>query len=381
MQKEYFIFIPGVAGTFEEEWGQCFAGAAEKTGEGYRLIKLNVFIDPENSEIYLRQKKFIENFLKNRLGDQCPAISVITQPPEDPWKISAEGMFIRAGTTEVTTKFWGSVPYVVLGPEPGKELWAAGLGDDELSENTRSASVKSFEMMSGILDQEGMSYNNLVRQWNYVGEILKISRRYQNYQTFNEVRSEYYSKYRTAPGFPAATGIGMKIGGVIIDFCAIQDSPAVRTRPIDNPKQVNAYQYSQKVLKGLKVKGKPIKNPPQFERALFVANGDKLTLFVSGTASIIGQDTIGKENIKEQTHITIENIKRLSEITYLGELTGYDLSHGKCTLIRAYVKRQEYFSAVKDICREQFPGVPAIYTEADVCRDDLLVEIEAEYAF
>jgi len=135
------------------------------------------------------------------------------------------------------------------------------------------------------------------------------------------------------------------------------------------------------VLKGLKVKGKPIKNPPQFERALFVANGDKLTLFVSGTASIIGQDTIGKENIKEQTHITIENIKRLSEITYLGELTGYDLSHGKCTLIRAYVKRQEYFSAVKDICREQFPGVPAIYTEADVCRDDLLVEIEAEYAF
>lgn len=381
MQKEYFIFSPLVTGTCEEEWEQCFAGVLKKTGEGCRLIKLNVFIDPVNPEMFLRHKKIIGNFIQGRLGDQCPAISIITQPPEDPWKVSAEGMFIRKGSTEVTTKFWGSIPYVTIGPESEKELWVAGLGDDELSDNTRKASVKSFEMISGILDQEGMNYNNLVRQWNYVGKILEINKGYQNYQIFNEVRSEYYSRYRTAPGFPAATGIGMKTSGVTVDFCAIQDSPPVRTRAVDNPNQVNAYQYSQKVLKGLKEKGKPIKNPPQFERALFVANSGRRTLFVSGTASIIGQNTIGKGKIKEQTRITIGNIKKLSEVNYLEKLTGCDLSHGMCTLIRAYVKRQEYFSAVKDICEEQFPGAPAIYTEADVCRDDLLVEIEAEYAF
>ena len=74
-----------------------------------------------------------------------------------------------------------------------------------------------------------------------------------------------------------------------------------------------------------------------------------------------------------------DGIRDAQESRGLGDV--YKRQHGKCTLIRAYVKRQEYFSAVKDICREQFPGAPAIYTEADVCRDDLLVEIEAEYAF
>jgi hypothetical protein len=33
---------------------------------------------------------------------------------------------------------------------------------------------------------------------------------------------------------------------------------------------------------------------------------------------------------------------------------------------------------VRQICNEHFPGIPALFIEADICRDDLLMEIEAE---
>jgi hypothetical protein len=43
------------------------------------------------------------------------------------------------------------------------------------------------------------------------------------------------------------------------------------------------------------------------------------------------------------------------------------------------VKNQENFTKVKSICKARFPEVPAIYIQSDICRDNLLVEIEAEF--
>jgi len=128
-------------------------------------------------------------------------------------------------------------------------------------------------------------------------------------------------------------------------------------------------------------KGKSLKNPPCFERALLVADNQRKTLFISGTASIIGQETIGKGNVIEQTLVTIENINKLKDSGYIGQLIGQELSPGKCSLIRVYVRNQEDFAEVKDICSEHYPDVPSIFAESDICRDDLLVEIEAEYNF
>ena len=45
--------------------------------------------------------------------------------------------------------------------------------------------------------------------------------------------------------------------------------------------------------------------------------------------------------------------------------------------IRVYVKHPEDYPACRAICERRLPGVPALYLHADVCRPDLLVEIEA----
>jgi enamine deaminase RidA (YjgF/YER057c/UK114 family) len=148
---------------------------------------------------------------------------------------------------------------------------------------------------------------------------------------------------------------------------------------VENPNQINAYNYGQQVLMGLKDKDKATKHAPKFERALLVANNHNAYLHISGTASIIGQETIGKNDIGKQTIVTIENVKKLTETERINKLiSGPVISVEKYSLFRIYIKKQSDFRVVHQIFNEQFPRIPAIYIEADICRDDLLMEIEAE---
>ena len=45
-------------------------------------------------------------------------------------------------------------------------------------------------------------------------------------------------------------------------------------------------------------------------------------------------------------------------------------------LVRIYIKRQEDFEKTRAICRSRLGDLPTIYAVADVCRPELLVEIE-----
>jgi enamine deaminase RidA (YjgF/YER057c/UK114 family) len=378
MPKSYFIYYPLTAGSVEEEWKQCLKQIEETRSTGFTLVKLNIFIDQPDFEAFLKTRLSVSKSVLDTFGGNCPALNISIHPPEKPFKVAVEAAFISSDSIKVTGKSFLSIPYIVLESENGKEIWAGGVSSYLFPDDIKKAAEKAFDLMVAILDEEQMSLNHLVRQWNYIGNILSMKKGYQNYQIFNEVRSDYYHRFRTIKGYPAATGVGMKHGGVILDFCAVQANPAIIIKPIDNPNQVNAYNYGQQVLKGLTDKTKA-KNPPQFERALLLANSKYSTLFISGTASIIGQETIGKEDVEEQTIVTIENIKKLTNTERIGQLMSSQLLYReKISLLRVYIKRQNDFSIAKQIIGSHFPQTPAIFIEADICRDDLLIEIEAE---
>lgn len=181
---------------------------------------------------------------------------------------------------------------------------------------------------------------------------------------------------------PAATGVGVRYGGVILDFCAIEIGESTNIEPVDNPDQINAYSYGQNVLMGFGDKRKTIKHPPQFERGILLVNDSYSALLISGTASIRGQETIGKEDIEKQTILTIENIKKVSDSAKISKLvSGTPVCKEKFYRLRIYIKRQKDFKIVRMICDRYFQGIPAVYVEADICRDDLLIEIEAESLF
>jgi len=379
MLKKYTVYYPAVHGSIEEEWIQCRDQIVKDLSSGIRLLKLNIFISQPDYPSYVEIKKFISGSVIESFGDNCPAFNVSIHPPEKPGKVAVEALFIAGSKAWITTKFYGTIPYVVIELDSSKEVWGAGLGNDQYMDDTRKAAVAAFDMVKEILHTENLSLNNLVRQWNFIGDILGMKEGFQNYQVFNEVRSEYYKKYRTIAGFPSATGVGMKYGGVFLDFCALKADETVKLRAVNNPSQVNAYEYGQQVLKGLTAGVTAIKHPPQFERGLLMINKTSSTLFVSGTASIIGQETIGKGDVNEQTIVTIENIRKVADRDRIRQLTGIeDIGPGKFSFLRVYIKKQEDFRSVKSICNEHFPGSPVIFIEADICRDDLLTEIEAE---
>ncbi len=100
---------------------------------------------------------------------------------------------------------------------------------------------------------------------------------------------------------------------------------------------------------------------------------------ISGTASILGQETVGSGDIEKQTLVTIGNMELLSDIGRLRHLvTKPSVKESRYSLLRVYVKRENDFRRVRKICSESYPGVPAVFIKADICRDDLLMEVEAE---
>jgi len=380
MIKEYSTFLPSVPGSVEEEWTQCLKKLSLICSRENTPLKINVFIDQPDYPSYLKVKKNIEFSVLDTFGDRCPAITVLCQPPERPWKVIAETGFIDTSSCEMVSKVLDTVPYVVRTTESMKEVWAGGLGASLFPNDTRKAAVAAFEQMRSILTAEQISFDHIVRQWNYIGNILEVKREVQNYQKFNEVRSEYYHKYRNVHSYPAATGIGMKFGGVVLDFCAVKALANLKIIAVDNPDQIRPYDYSQQVLKGKPLCSKGINQPPQFERALFLTENMGSTLFISGTASIIGQDTIGIDDIEEQTIVTLDNISKLTDSVRISHLSGKPGSNaGSPILLRVYIKNQDDITKVKAICEQRYPGVPSVYIEADICRDNLLVEIEAEF--
>jgi hypothetical protein len=174
-------------------------------------------------------------------------------------------------------------------------------------------------------------------------------------------------------GYPAATGIGMNVGGIIIEFIAIQSSGLV-TSPIDNPVQVAAHTYSNKVLVGEEC---VLKTTPKFERARFLELFGKKIIFISGTASIRGEQTVGQGNPTEQAEVTINNIKQLYSDKVLSQISTGNLVP-KYGHARIYISNRKDYTEIRRTFKRHFGNLPVVYIVADICRKDLLVEIEGK---
>ena len=109
-----------------------------------------------------------------------------------------------------------------------------------------------------------------------------------------------------------------------------------------------------------------------------VSFNERTAVYVSGTASIVNQETVFQGDPAAQTNQTLDNIAALISETNLQNhgLDGFAADLTDFAVARVYVKNQKDMSVVRSICEQRLPEVPILYTYADVCRDDLLVEIE-----
>lgn len=341
----------------------------KRINSGKKIFKLNFFVDTESDQDYSEFLREARSKVSDSIGKEI-LLSFIAQPPLT-CKIIIEAFYYDPS-------MWGCK--IQLKGENGSALFKNGrtkilLGTVQANQfnNCKICAEKAFDDLNEILDNEDFQIQSIVRQWNYLEDILGFDGEEQRYQEFNNVRSVAYGTAFEKNGYPAATGIGMNRGGVILEFIAVK-SDEVETAPVDNPDQIAAHVYSDEVLVGEEY---AIKTTPKFERARYFKLGDKKMVFISGTASITGEETVGIGDAVEQTKITIENIQRLYSEDVLRGLSDEAL-RAKYGHARVYVKDRDDFAAIKKTFKSLYGNMPVVYIIADICRDDLLVEIEGK---
>jgi enamine deaminase RidA (YjgF/YER057c/UK114 family) len=229
----------------------------------------------------------------------------------------------------------------------------------DLSQATRMAYRSIFE----VLERTG--HRHLIRVWNYLPEITRESGGEERYRRFNSARqAAFRSVGRPVEGsVPAACALGSPAGSPIsIYFIAGREPPMT----IENPRQVSAYRYPPKFGT----------HTPSFSRACVLRQAAGTNLFVSGTASIVGCETIHHGDVRAQTRETLANLDALlQEANRVVGARRYTLDALK---FKVYVREPRDLEAIQSALSASLrPPAPILYLQADVCRRELLVEIEA----
>ncbi len=245
--------------------------------------------------------------------------------------------------------------------ELSETLFSAGNDKTPLQQATESA----YRQVFALLDT--LRYPYLFRCWNYITDINTHSFGLERYRQFNLGRQDAFLAHgRDVMGnVPAASALGSSQGSLTIAFIAGRVAPL----NIENPRQISACQYPQQY------------GPcsPTFSRASLVRLGQDEVLFVSGTASIVGHATMHTENVVAQTRETMTNIEAvLAEANRLASQPGFTLSR---LHYKVYVRHPADLAQIHaELVHSVGDGLKAVYLQADVCRQDLLLEIEATSA-
>ena len=225
----------------------------------------------------------------------------------------------------------------------------------------QEATESAYRQIGTLLDS--LNYSYVMRFWNYMADINAETHRLERYRQFNLGRQtglEACNRNLTG-NMPAACALGTASGKLSIAFLAGRTAPIA----IENPRQMSAYAYP------------PIYGPrsPSFSRAGLVMLEGQEWLFISGTASIVGHVSVHIGDIVAQTRETLTNISAVLEQANRHACQGQ--FHLSDLQFKIYLRHSADLGAVRAEFDAITGGANAIYLEADICRKELLVEIEA----
>jgi len=227
----------------------------------------------------------------------------------------------------------------------------------------QAATTLAYDEICATL--EALSYPHLLRVWNYLPDINRDANGTERYLQFNTARQQALrSRGRVLTGnVPDASALGAASGSpLVVYFLAGKTAPAF----VENPRQVSAYHYPRQYGA----------DSPVFSRAALVESGDSLALFISGTASIVGHRSTHVGDTAAQTRETLLNIDALlREANAAANGAHFDL--GSLTG-KVYVRTPADLPIIQgELAPALAAGARFIYLQADICRQDLAVEIEA----
>ena len=213
------------------------------------------------------------------------------------------------------------------------------------------------------------NYQDVVRTWNYIPEINKGDGDSERYRQFSLGRAIAFESHNcNIEALPAGTAIGSAAGTRLGITILAAKSDNIR---VENPRQMSAFQYPRQYGP----------RSPSFARAVLLSQCEFPLLLVSGTASILGHESVHTSKLINQAEETTLNIISLRDAALKQTVKAQSFSTGS---LRIYVRDKADFplavDSLKKLLHNSDHSTPDyIVLLGDICRSDLLVEVEAVY--
>jgi len=238
-----------------------------------------------------------------------------------------------------------------------------GLDLSSQDNSPQAQAARMFDKTAAILGGCGAVYRDVVRTWIYLSDILDW------YHQFNAARNDRYHGFGIMPDFtgemddqrialPASTGIegDNPMGAAcMMDVLALAGPREARpdVEQMTNIRQEDAFMYGS-----------------AFSRGAYIGEQDAATILISGTAAIDEQgQSLYPGDIHGQISRTLDNIESL-----IGR-KGASLSD--ICEANVFLKRAKDIDVFRKLAAERgLEDMPAVCMNMDVCRDDLLFEID-----
>lgn len=233
----------------------------------------------------------------------------------------------------------------------------AGFASDALAASTQELYGRVLQACAG---------RHLLRIWNYVPRINEVTAELENYRAFCVGRARAFEA-AFGPDFrgslSAASAVGSAGEEIEVVFVAGRTPP----RHFENPAQVPAYLYP----------AEHGPRSPSFARATVSEDGARQWVFISGTAAIRGHQTVAPGSIEAQLACTLENLALIGETAGVGR--GLGVAPDGQRFFKVYLRNPNEYAAVRTRLEQTLvhPQDQTIYLQADICRAELMIEIEA----
>ncbi len=210
----------------------------------------------------------------------------------------------------------------------------------------------------------------LARIWNYVPRINEPTATaggLEAYRVFCRGRAAAFERGGWRGAVPAASAVGGAPGLLAVMFAASRERPVMR----ENPEQVPAYEYPRDYGP----------RSPSFSRASQVRAEGRRWTFVSGTAAIKGHRSIVAGGLAGQIECTLDNLRLISRECGLGERLAAERPAVE-RHFKVYLRHAADFPAARAALESRLlrAGDRVLWLHADICRAELLIEIEASVA-
>lgn len=282
--------------------------------------------------------------------------------------VAAESLAPGAGVSALC-EVWVSEGPVRRGADAGIRYAVAGeflFGVVSFPEGTgaiRDLAERAYGDIFAMIGRHG--FPHVVRFWNYLPRINEEEGGLERYRHFNLGRGAAFEAAgrSRAETIPAACALGTDTGSALtVYFVAAREAG----RAVENPRQMSAYRYP-------KEHGP---HSPTFSRAVLHPANDARMLFVSGTASIVGHLTVHAGDVVAQTRETLANLGAVfAEAEHASRPGAFPMREAS---YKVYVRHAADVEAVRrELAAALGEDADVNFLRADICRDDLLVEVEA----